>query len=366
MDVRHVLGISGGKDSAALAIYMKIKYPDLPIEYYNADTGKELKETYDLLSKLKGVLGHIEELRAAKGSTEDNPFDHFLKLYNNYLPSSMARWCTEKMKLSEFEKYVGADLAISYVGIRGDEEREGYVSTRSNIQTIFPFRKNIWSLDVINKFLANENIPFLIDFYKNNIPKDKLNDIIEIVERPLTKAFYYSKKTNALLDFDIILFNKAVFEFLKTTDYPISKLEYFPLIDNEDIIGLEDVKKILIDNNVGIPAYYNEIEFEVDGRKGTYARSRSGCFFCFYQQKIEWVWLYEQHPDLFKEAMEYEKDGYSWNEKERLEDLIKPERIKQIKHNYLDRVERLKKKKKSEYLIDIFEEDSINCANCFI
>lgn len=25
--VRHVLGISGGKDSAALAIYMKQKYP---------------------------------------------------------------------------------------------------------------------------------------------------------------------------------------------------------------------------------------------------------------------------------------------------------------------------------------------------
>ena len=31
--VRHVLGISGGKDSAALAIYMKQNYPDLDIEY---------------------------------------------------------------------------------------------------------------------------------------------------------------------------------------------------------------------------------------------------------------------------------------------------------------------------------------------
>lgn len=27
--VRHVLGISGGKDSAALAIYMKQKYPHI-------------------------------------------------------------------------------------------------------------------------------------------------------------------------------------------------------------------------------------------------------------------------------------------------------------------------------------------------
>lgn len=31
--VRHVLGISGGKDSAALAIYLKRLYPQLPIEY---------------------------------------------------------------------------------------------------------------------------------------------------------------------------------------------------------------------------------------------------------------------------------------------------------------------------------------------
>ena len=39
--VRHVLGISGGKDSAALAIYMKGKYPNLHVEYYNTDTGCE-------------------------------------------------------------------------------------------------------------------------------------------------------------------------------------------------------------------------------------------------------------------------------------------------------------------------------------
>ena len=37
MKVRHILGISGGKDSAALAIYLKKKYPKLKIEYYNSD-----------------------------------------------------------------------------------------------------------------------------------------------------------------------------------------------------------------------------------------------------------------------------------------------------------------------------------------
>ena len=35
MKVRHILGISGGKDSAALAIYLKQTYASLKLEYYN-------------------------------------------------------------------------------------------------------------------------------------------------------------------------------------------------------------------------------------------------------------------------------------------------------------------------------------------
>ena len=54
--IRHVLGISGGKDSAALAIYMKDKYPDLDIEYYTCDTGKELDQTYELIQTLQVYL----------------------------------------------------------------------------------------------------------------------------------------------------------------------------------------------------------------------------------------------------------------------------------------------------------------------
>ena len=66
--VRHVLGISGGKDSAALAIYMKSKYPDMKIDYYNSDTGCELEETMLLLDRLESVLGKIKRLVAAEGS----------------------------------------------------------------------------------------------------------------------------------------------------------------------------------------------------------------------------------------------------------------------------------------------------------
>ena len=266
--VRHVLGISGGKDSAALAIYMRQKYPTLKVEYYNSDTGCELEETEKLVDNLESFLGKVERLKAAEGSPEPTPFDHFLKISGGYLPSPQARWCTQKMKLAEFEKFVGDEPTVSYVGIRGDENREGYVSTKPNIQAVFPFRRNIWSLDVIHKALHNENMELITDLYKQWAPENIKEEAIEIASTLINKSFFYSRKLNALLDLSIKTFNRVVFEYLKTTDYPVGKLEEFPLIDNEDILVKDDIFRILEESGVGVPAYYNPIEFEVDGKKG--------------------------------------------------------------------------------------------------
>ena len=366
--VRHILGISGGKDSAALSIYMKQKYPQIKIEYYNSDTGCELAETELLIDKLEAYLGSIKRLRAAEGSPEANPFEHFLKASGGFLPSPQARWCTQKMKLAEFEKFVGDDYAISYVGIRGDEDRDGYISSKPNIQAVFPFRRNIWSLDIINKVLHNNQREQLIALYNQFCPSGLIEDVMEILNRPLSKQFYYSKMLNALLDIDVKLFNRVVFEYLKTTDYPVGKLDTFPLIDNDEILVKEDIFRLLKESGVGIPAYYEEIPFEVDGKRGTYCRSRSGCYFCFYQQKLEWVWLYEQHPDLFMKAMEYEKDGYTWIQGESLAELIRPERIRQIKLDAIKRQEQKAKNSDNSLLADMFsdEDDNVFCANCFI
>ena len=54
---RHVLGLSGGRDSAALAVYMRQNHPELEIDYFFTDTGKELPEVYEFLVKLEGFLG---------------------------------------------------------------------------------------------------------------------------------------------------------------------------------------------------------------------------------------------------------------------------------------------------------------------
>lgn len=372
--IKHVLGISGGKDSAALAIYMNRKHPDIDVEYYTCDTGKELTETYDLINKLNSVLG--KNIRLYKSiddlnSPEKNPFDHFLAMYGGYLPSATARWCTGKMKLEPFENEIGDKPTISYVGIRGDENREGYVSKKENIQSIFPFRKNIWSEDVIKKFLANSNIEFLKREFERVSSSSQLQMILQYIDQPISLRFTQKQKLNALLDTDVKLFNRVVFEFLKTTDYPVGKLESFSLIDNDEVLGIDEIFKELKDSGVGIPAYYLPLDYtvEIDGemKTGTYSRSRSGCFFCFYQQKIEWVWLLEQHPELYAKAMEYEKEGYTWTI-EPLIDLKKPERVQAIKKEHYLRMHKNKTNAKTttSWQDEILEAEGEGCASCFI
>jgi hypothetical protein len=126
------------------------------------------------------------------------------------------------MKIKPLERFIGDDEAISYIGIRADENREGYISTKPHIQPIFPFK-----------------------------------------ERGLTKA---------------------------------------------------DIIRLLEESGIGLPDYYRW-------------RSRSGCFFCFFQRKYEWVMLAEKYPELFAEAVKYEqehKDGrhYTWTQGETLLELL--------------------------------------------
>ena len=196
--------------------------------------------------------------------------------------------------------------------------------------------------------------------------EDILQEALKIVDTPLSKGFFYSKKLNALLDLDVKVFNKAVFAFLKTTDYPVGQLDEFPLVDNEDVLVKADIFQILEDSGVGVPAYYNPIVFEVDGKKGTYNRSRSGCYFCFFQQKIEWVWLYEQHPDLYAKAMEFEKDGYTWNQNESLADLCKPERVRQIKLDAIKRQEAQRAGASCRLIDNLDDDNDAFCANCLM
>ena len=67
-------------------------------------------------------------------------FDDLLAARRGFLPSPQMRWCTQHLKIIPFERYVGTSPVISYVGLRADEaHRKGYISTKPNIKTVFPF-----------------------------------------------------------------------------------------------------------------------------------------------------------------------------------------------------------------------------------
>lgn len=244
MSERNVLGLSGGRDSAALAIHMRESHPELDIQYFFTDTGKELPEVYAYLVKLEGFLG-----KPIRRLNPDRDFDFWLRQYGNFLPSPQTRWCTRQLKLRPFEQWVqpwleAGDTVYSYVAIRADEEyRQGYGSKHDGL----------------------------------------------IVKLPLKEAG----------------------------------------IDKRGVL------EILEGAGLGLPQYYEW-------------RTRSGCTFCFFQQKIEWVRLLERYPELFQAAMNYEKnaleDGspFTWSQGEALAELARPARVQQIKDEHEKRLLRLR------------------------
>lgn len=255
-NTRHILALSGGKDSAALAVYLKDQIPDL--EYVFLDTGHELPETYEFLSRMRAVLNIKIHVIKPKRSFED-----WLKLKNFYLPSPQKRWCTEVLKIKPYEEYIGKDRVYSYIGIRADEDRDGYISSKPNIIPMYPFI--------------------------------------------------------------------------------------------EDDLVYSDIESLLESSGLGFPGYYKW-------------RSRSGCYFCFFQQKIEWLNLREHHDDLFVKAMSFEKvdpstgERFTWSQDESLEALLKRADVIRSNHQRIVNVTSLSKGRK---LIDLLEDHTSQpCIIC--
>ena len=170
--IRHIVSISGGKDSTALALYMRQSFPEIPTEYVFCDTGCELPETYEYLERLEALLGvevkrlnALDDLKVARKPGR-NPFDVYLnELYGGFLPNPRSRWCTRVLKIQPFERFVGDSQAFSYIGIRGDEDREGYqskkppvISQRPDILPVYPFKDAGMILEDIKRILTESGI----------------------------------------------------------------------------------------------------------------------------------------------------------------------------------------------------------------
>lgn len=258
--VRHILSLSGGKDSTALAVYLRDRVHD--VECVFCDTGEELPETYEYLDRLEAFLG-----RPITRLNPDRPFSHYLDIYRGVLPDARTRWCTRKLKITPFEQHVGDADVVNYIGIRADEDRVGYISHRPNITARYPFK--------------------------------------------------------------------------------------------EDGMAKGDVTSLLSSSGLGLPDYYRW-------------RSRSGCYFCFFQRKVEWVGLLENHPDLFWKAAGHEKydaEGarrFTWCRTESLADLARPQRMAAIKREHEQRMRCSPDVSSSQTLFDAWGDSDGDYGPCLI
>ena len=75
----------------------------------------------------------------------------------------------------------------------------------------------------------------------------------------------------------------------------------------------------------------------------------------------------ETHPELYEKAKEFEKSGFTWNEGESLEELAKPERVKEIKIKHIEKMKKNSANCKSGSLLSILEPNMGNsCPACFL
>lgn len=179
--VAHVLGLSGGKDSTALALRMKELHADLPMNYICTPTGDELPEMQAHWDLLEGLLGQpLLKLHAPDGQGGVLTLDKLIERFRA-LPNFRQRWCTRMLKVQPCEAFMlalqSSGPAILYVGLRADEpEREGLLWKG---ETRFPMREWGWGLKEVRGYLKAQNvgIPYRTDCarcYHQRLPEWKI------------------------------------------------------------------------------------------------------------------------------------------------------------------------------------------------
>lgn len=158
--VAHVLGLSGGKDSTALALRHRELHPDLPMNYICTPTGDELPEMAAHWDLLEGLLGKpLIRLYAPDGEGGVLTLDKLIARFSA-LPNHRQRWCTRMLKVQPCEAFMlalqSSGPAILYVGLRADEEeREGLLWKGA---TRFPMREWGWGVGDVWSYLKSINI----------------------------------------------------------------------------------------------------------------------------------------------------------------------------------------------------------------
>ena len=150
--MRHIVALSGGKDSTAMAFRLAEAEPR-DYEYVITPTGDELPEMFEHWRNLGEMLG--SPLKPLIEVTLDR-----LIREQKALPNWRMRWCTRILKIEPFQKFaLESAPCVIYVGLRADEmEREGVTYKSDEITQRFPLREWGWGLVEVKAYLEARGI----------------------------------------------------------------------------------------------------------------------------------------------------------------------------------------------------------------
>lgn len=151
--MKHVVALSGGKDSSAMALRLAEVEPRT-YQYVCTPTGDEPDEMFDHWKRLGKLLG--SPVIPVMGGTLDG-----LIIAQKALPNYRQRWCTRILKIEPYARWLSQQGEVtSYVGLRADEEeREGgdYLSI-PGVKMDFPMRRWGWGLNNVLEYLVKRGI----------------------------------------------------------------------------------------------------------------------------------------------------------------------------------------------------------------
>jgi len=151
--MKHIVALSGGKDSTALALRLSEVEPR-DYEYICTPTGNEPPEMFEHWRKVGDLLG--KPILPISGGSLSGLID-----LQNALPNWRQRWCTRMLKIEPYARWLTGNLpCTSYVGLRADEpEREGgdYMDIPGVTQR-FPMREWGWGESDVWAYLNSRGV----------------------------------------------------------------------------------------------------------------------------------------------------------------------------------------------------------------
>lgn len=152
----HVVGVSGGKDSTALALRLQELYPERNFVFLITPTGDELPDMVEHWKNIEKLLGKPLTYVANRS------LKFWMEEYKA-LPNFRQRWCTRLIKIQPTVIYLRQSFMttghkpVLYVGLRADEpERKGLYD--DDVQTTFPLREWGWGLTEVNSYLKSRGV----------------------------------------------------------------------------------------------------------------------------------------------------------------------------------------------------------------